>query len=322
VSVRAGVDLGGTKIQAVLVDDEHAILGQARRATPTTGGPQAVADEIAEGVREAASAAGVEVDAIEAIGIGSPGAVDASAGTVAHAPNLPGWEGVFALGPALTEALGAPAFLGNDVDVAVEAEHRLGAARPYSSFIGVWWGTGVGSGIILDGERWTGRGAAGEIGHMVVKLDGAHCPCGRRGCLEAYAGRGSMEAHARRLVERGEKTVLFKIMEHEGRTRLSSGVWEKALHRGDRMAEEIMDRAIAALGAGIASAVNLLDVEAIVIGGGLGTRLGEPYAERIAKAMAPHLFVSERPPAVHASELGDLSGALGAALVAGRTVPA
>jgi glucokinase len=250
-----------------------------------------------------------------AIGVGSPGVVDGQAGTVAQARNLSGWEGVFPLGPTLSKALGPPVFLGNDVDVAVEAELRLGAARPYSSFIGVWWGTGVGGAIILDGKPWLGRGAAGEIGHTVVKLNGARCPCGRRGCLEAYAGRAAMETHARRLVDRGEKTDLFEIMKKEGRTRLSSGVWERALEKHDKLAVALIDRAIAALGAGIASAINLLDVEAVVIGGGLGTRLGQPFADRIAQAMSPHLFVPERAPAVHAAALGDLGGAIGAALI-------
>jgi glucokinase len=317
-SVRGGVDLGGTKIQAVIVGPEHEVLGQTRRPTPVAGGPQAVADEIAAAVREASETAGLEPDALTAIGVGSPGAVDGRAGTVAQARNLPDWEGVFPLGPTLAKALGPPVSLGNDVDVAVDAEFRLGAARPYSSFIGVWWGTGVGGAIILDGKPWLGRGAAGEIGHTVVKLNGAHCPCGRRGCLEAYAGRGAMEAHARRLVARGEKTELFEIMEKEGRTRLSSGVWERALAKDDKLAVALIGRAIAALGAGIASAVNLLDVEAVVIGGGLGTRLGQPYADRIARAMDPHLFVRERAPAVHTAALGDLGGAIGAALLAER----
>jgi glucokinase len=318
---RAGVDLGGTKIQAVIVDRDHQVLGQARRPTPGRGGPPAVAGEIEAVVREASEAAGLEPGSLTAIGVGSPGAVDARAGTVAHALNLPGWEGVFPLGPTLAEALGPPVFLGNDVDMAVEAEFRLGAARPYSSFIGVWWGTGVGGAIILDGEPWRGRGAAGEIGHTVVKVNGARCPCGRRGCLEAYAGRAAMEAHARRLVARGEKTDLFEIMKKEGRTRLSSGVWERALEKHDKLATALIGRAIAALGAGIASAINLLDVEAVVIGGGLGTRLGQPYADRIAEAMRPHLFVPERAPAVHGAALGDLGGAVGAALSADRLPP-
>ena len=104
-------------------------------------------------------------------------------------------------------------------------------------------------------------------------------------------------------------------MEERGRTRLQSGVWARALKRKDPMAVELIDRAIAALGAGIASAVNLLDVEAVVIGGGLGTRLGEPYVKRIQNAMDPHLFVTERPPAVSVAALGDLGGAIGAALL-------
>ena len=148
-----------------------------------------------------------------------------------------------------------------------------------------------------------------------MKRDGAKCPCGREGCLEAYAGRAAMEAKARELVDEGHKTKLFEIMEKRGRTRLQSGVWARALEHGDHMAIHLVDRAIAALGAGIASAINLLDLEAVVIGGGLGTRLGEPYVRRIDEAMRPHLFVAERPPAVMPAALGDLGGAIGATLL-------
>jgi glucokinase len=315
MTVRGGVDLGGTKIEAVVVNHRHEILGHSRHATPVSGGPQAVADEIVSAMREAAAAAKVEPEALAGIGVGSPGAVDQKHGTVAHARNLPDWEGVFSLGPKLAEALGPPVYLDNDVHVAAAAEFALGAGKPYSSVLGVWWGTGIGGGIILDGELWLGRDAAGEIGHMVVKLNGARCPCGRRGCVEAYAGRGAMEARAQRLVEKGAKTDLFRIMAKHGHTRLSSGIWARALAKGDRMAVKLIDRAIGALGAGIASAVNLLDVEAVVIGGGLGSRLGQPYADRILEAMEPHLFVAERPPALHTSALGDLAGALGASLL-------
>ena len=120
--------------------------------------------------------------------------------------------------------------IGNDVDVATNAEFKLGAGKPYDSILGVFWGTGVGGGLILDGKRWIGRGAAGEIGHMVVKVGGARCPCGRRGCMEAYAGRGAMEAQARASAhDDGAKTKLFEIMEERGRDRLTSGIWERAL---------------------------------------------------------------------------------------------
>jgi glucokinase len=205
--------------------------------------------------------------------------------------------------------------IGNDVDVATTAEVRLGAAKPYSSVLGVFWGTGVGGGIVLNGKLWAGRGAAAEIGHMVVRRGGARCPCGRRGCMEAYAGRASMEIRARRLGAQGAQTSLFTIMEDRGRDRLTSGVWARALDQGDPLAEQLMDRAVKALGAGIASAVNLLDVEAVVIGGGLGVRLGEPYVNRIREAMMPHLFADDRPPAVLPAALGDAGGAIGAALL-------
>ena len=161
----------------------------------------------------------------------------------------------------------------------------------------MFWGTGVGGGLILNGKPWIGRGGAGEIGHMVVKLGGRRCTCGRLGCLEAYAGRASMEARARKLQDEGHKTDLFKLMEKHERTRLTSGIWARALEHGDRLAIELIAEAVEALGAGIASAINLLDVEAVVIGGGLGVRFGAPYAERIARAMQPHLFKDDTPPA-------------------------
>jgi glucokinase len=131
-----------------------------------------------------------------------------------------------------------------------------------------------------------------------------------------------MEIRARHLHERGHKTELFKIMEKRGRTRLQSGVWARALEQGDEMAIDLIDRAVEALGAGVGSAVNLLDVETVVIGGGLGTRLGDPYVERIREAMMPHLFADQRPPAVRLAALGDLGGAIGAALLVPRTAAA
>jgi glucokinase len=314
--MRGGIDLGGTKIEAIVVDAGNTVLGQSRRPTPTEGGPADVAAEMAEAMRAAAEAAKVETRALVGVGVGSPGSVDESAGTVTQARNLPGWDGTFELADELSKALETPVHIGNDVQVATRAELELGAGKPYSSLLGVFWGTGVGGGVVIDGKLWLGRGGAGEIGHMVIKRDGAHCPCGRRGCVEAYAGRGAMEAKARREHEDGAKTDLFKIMKHRGRTRLTSAVWAHALEQQDALATELIDRAVEALGAGIASAVNLLDVEAVIIGGGLGVRFGRPMADRILAAMHPHLFRDDRPPDVHVAELGDLGGAIGAALLA------
>ena len=316
-ALRGGIDLGGTKIQAVVLDAEQQILGQARHATPTLGGPRSILDEIALTLHEAAAAAGVETHALASVGMGSPGAVDGLAGTIERAGNLSGFDVAVPAASELAERLGTRVWIGNDVGVALDAEAQLGAGRGLASFVGLFWGTGIGGGVILNGRRCLDRGAAGEIGHMVVRRNGAQCPCGRRGCLEAYAGRRAMELRARELhEERGRKTKLFRLMEKKGLTRLTSGVWAKALERNDELAHELVERAVAALGAGLASAVNLLDVEGVVIGGGLGSRLGEPWALRIAEAMQPHLFVPERPPLVRVAALGDLAGAVGAGLLA------
>jgi glucokinase len=308
-----GIDLGGTKIQAVVVDEDSNVLGSARRPTPTSGGPLDVAAEMEQSLRDATSAAELELGELAGVGVGSPGTI--SDGTVANARNLPGWEEPFPLAETLRAALGADVRVANDVRVATLAEHRLGAGRLYRSLLGVFWGTGVGSGVILDGEVWSGRGAAGEIGHMVVEMGGARCTCGRRGCMEAYAGRAAMEKHVQSQVEKGRRTDLFKLMRQHERTRLTSGIWARALDNGDKLATQMIERAVGALGAGIASAVNLLDVEGVILGGGLGIRLGHPYAQRIAEAMQPHLFVDQRPPHVHVAALGDLGGAIGASLL-------
>jgi glucokinase len=310
-----GIDLGGTKIQTVVVDGRHQVRGQARRPTPRSGGPADIAAAMAEALREAADAAGTDTASLVGIGVGSPGLVDGDAGTVTSARNLMGWDGTFELAHVLADALGAPVRVGNDVQVATLGEFRLGAARKFDSVLGVFWGTGVGGGLIIAGRPWRGRGHGGEIGHMVVKRGGARCTCGRRGCMEAYAGRMAMELHARKLHDEGRKTDLFKIMKKHDRDRLTSGIWERALEADDKLAHELIDEAVEALGAGVASAVNLLDVEAVIIGGGIGVRLGKPYAERIAKAMQPHLFNDQRPPAVEVAALGDLGGAIGATLL-------
>lgn len=313
--LRGGIDLGGTKIEAIVVDSEQQVLGQARQPTPTEGGPLAVAEGMTQALQGAAKAAGVASSALAGVGVGSPGDVNERTGAVANARNLPDWSESFELGKVLSERFGTKVRVGNDVQVATQAEFSFGAGRPYRSVLGVFWGTGVGGGLILDGKPWLGRGGAGEIGHMVVKRGGAHCPCGRRGCMEAYAGRAAMEARARREVDKGAKTDLLKLMKHRGRTRLTSAIWARALEQHDRLATDLIDRAVQALGAGIASAVNLLDVEAVIIGGGLGVRFGQPMAERISAEMHPHLFNEERPPAVRVAGLGDLSGGIGAALL-------
>jgi glucokinase len=316
MAIYGGIDLGGTKIQTIAMrGEDHAVLGQARRLTPHEGGPPAVIDAIVACMSEAAAAAQLDVARLDGIGAGVPGEVDAAAGTLARAGNLPEWEQQVPLAAQLSERLGPSVKLGNDVSVAANAELLLGAGRGAKSLLGVFWGTGVGGGVALDGKLWHGRGDAGEIGHMVVKQGGARCGCGRRGCMEAYAGRRAMEAKAKRMVEKGHHTDLFEIMRERKREALSSGVWAHALKHEDKLAQRLIERAVKALGSGIASAVNLLDVEMVLLGGGLGSRFGEPMLERILASMRPHLFKDEQPPTMRLASLGDLGGAIGAALL-------
>ena len=312
--MKGGLDLGGTKIQAVVTDGADHVLGQARRETPRSGGPEAVVLQLAETLREALDDAGVEPMGISGVGVGAPGSIDVETGTVMQVANIDGWDAPYALGPALAEELGRPVSIGNDVSVAIEAERRFGAGRGYHSFLGVYWGTGVGGGIVVDGAMLVGRGSAGEIGHVCSKPGGRRCNCGLYGCVEAYAGRGALEAKARELATQ-RKTVLFEIMEKRGRERLTSGVWLRALQAGDKVAEELIARAVQALGVGIGVAVTLLDVQAVVIGGGLGERLGPEWLARIEQAARPHTFFRDAP-VYRFAELGDLGGAIGASLIA------
>ncbi len=312
-----GVDLGGTKIEAVVVDADGAVLGTMRQPTPAEGEPGDVVQAIHEALEGASRAAGLTPRELQGVGVGAPGAVDVHEGTLGHVSNVGrGWTTPYPVAGDLGARVGRPVVLGNDVQVAVAAEHRLGAGRPYRSLLGVWWGTGVGGGLVLDGLPWRGRGAAGEVGHVVVRPGGARCGCGRRGCMEAYAGRASMERRAHKAVREGEETVLFELMRKRGRSRLTSSIWARALAVEDPLAVWLVDRAVRMLGVGLASAINVLDVEAVVLGGGLGTRLGPEFASRIHEAMRPHIFVPERQPPVRVAELGELSGAIGAALLA------
>ncbi len=316
VALRGGIDLGGTKIQAAVIADGGEVVADARRATPNEGPPKRVAAEMAAAMTEAAEAAGIETDSLGGVGIGTPGEVEQASGDVSAVKNIAGWEAAFALGSALSDALGTRVRVGNDVDVATWAEYELGAGRPYRSLLGVFWGTGVGGGLVLDGKPWSGRGIAGEIGHMVVKLDGRRCPCGNKGCMEAYAGRAAMEAHARHEHEHGHRhTDLFKIAKKRGRDRLTSGIWARALEHGDELAEELIGEAVEAIGAAVASSINLVDFEAVVIGGGVGTRLGEPYVAKIRERVSRNLFAADDPPPILLAELGDFGGAIGASLL-------
>lgn len=313
--VTVGVDVGGTNIQVIVLAGDDERLGSAKMRTPVDGDRTNVLEVIDAAVNDAVGAAGLPLGEIEAIGVGTPGVV--MDGTVGGASNVPGWEERFSLQTGLEQRLDRPVRVVNDVTAAARGEHRLGAGRGVEQLLVVSVGTGVGAGLILNGEPYEGAfGGAGEFGHTVVHVGGAVCPCGRRGCVEAYAGRRAMEHAVDRAIAAGTETVVPSLVEKKGRQRMTSGVVRDALAMGDPLVADLVDAGIDALGAGIASAVNLLDVERVVIGGGLADKLGPPFLHRVEAAMRPSLFLIPSRVEVQPAELGDEGGALGAALVA------
>lgn len=304
-----GIDLGGTKIYGALLKGGE-MAAEAKAKTPVMGGPIAVVDAICAVVDDLGGVAGIDT-----VGIGAPGVVTPKTGIVQQAPNLPGWMEPFPLAESVSEALGGtPVWVDNDVNVGTLAEHRFGAAKDVDDVLGVFVGTGVGAGIVLGGRLWRGpRGAAGEIGHVIVRPGGRLCGCGGRGHLEAYAGRAALERRARSLDAKGHDTKLVELAKAK---RMTSSVFAKALSAGDAVAIDLIDEAVTALGTAVASAVTLIDVELVVVGGGLADRLGPSFVGRIEQAVRSQLVAGASPVRVVPAELGDRGGAMGAAQMA------
>ncbi|MBA3742862.1 ROK family protein [Sporichthya sp.] len=305
-----GVDVGGTNIEAGLVRPDHQVLGRRKAATPA-GGPDAVLDTIEMLV---GTLGGDPV----AVGVGVPGVVHG--GEVLTVPNLPGWIRPIDLATELTKRLDLPVALGNDANVGLLGEWVAGSAAGAENVLGVWLGTGVGGGLILGGQPFTGvHGAAGEIGHVLIRADGALCHCGRRGCVEAYAGRRAMEHTVGVMVGAGCVTSLHEIRDRYGKARLTSKVWARALAQDDPLAVEVFAAAVEAIGIGVANAVVLTDVDTVVVGGGLAEKLGQGLADRIATAAQPWLLARHARLRFIAAALGDDSGVVGAAALARRS---
>lgn len=306
----AGIDIGGTNIEGALVDDQHEVVDRAKRSTPTDG-PDTVVESVAEIIK------GLD-ERPSAVGVGIPGPV--SDGVVSRPPNLVNWPDEVDLAGLLRAALDLPVEVGNDVNVGALGEWVAGAGRGSRFMLGVWMGTGVGGGLVLDGRPYTGAfGGAGEFGHMVVHHGGAQCGCGRRGCIEAYAGRAAMERTAEQAVSGGRVTDLFTIRDDKGKERLTSAVWSKALKNDDELATGLVREAVEAVGVGVGSVINLLDLDRVVIGGGLAEKLGQDLADDIADAAAPWTLVPNDERTFVVAELGDDPGIIGAAEL-GRAV--
>src|SRR5258708_79083 len=276
------VDLGGTKILAAVFASDGRIVARATEKWGAKGrDPGPVIDRIAECVREAVAEAGVTNDGIQAIGIGAPGPISHETGIVSVAVNL-GWHDV-PLRSELEQRVGRPVVVENDVRLAVLAEHVAGAGKGADSLIGVWPGTGIGGGVIINGQIVTGfTNSAGEIGHMTIKAGGPLCACGARGHLEALASRTAIVRWMTKQVERGDSSVLTNLVGPD-LSRATSGDLAEALRQGDKLTTAAIERSAKYIAIGIASLANVLNPEVVVIGGGLADALGETFVEQITR---------------------------------------
>ncbi len=310
-----GIDLGGTKALAGVVTRDGSIRGQSKVSTRQRDDAKALLADVATAARTAVRAADLELSAVRAVGIGVPGPVDPDTGIVKTAPNL-GWRDV-PVRDLLQDSLGIPVVVDNDVRVATLAEHRLGAGKGRARVVTFFVGTGLGGGLVVDGQIYRGaHSAAGEIGHTFVSVGGPRCGAGHRGCLEAMASRTAMQRDLASAIEHGTKSLLTHLVAGNFAA-MKSGDLAEALERGDKLTRRIVRRAARYLGYGIASAVNLLDPDVVILGGGVVEALGEGITKRAIKTARPNIIAeaARNVPIVRAA-LGDDAGMLGAALLA------
>jgi len=308
-----GIDLGGTKIFTGLVNPAGELLSQDYRKTKAKRGVDSVVQRIIDSVAAVREHAG-ETE-IQAIGIGAPGPVEPVKGMVVGPPNLPGWQRV-PLRQMIETALDIPTYLENDANAAALAEHRFGAGRGAQHMLYVTVSTGIGGGLIINGQLYGGAtGSAAEVGHMIVLPEGPHCGCGNRGCLEAVASGTAIAREGRELVLRGIPTLIADLSNADAEL-VTAKVVADAAQQGDVEAREIISKAMSYLGVGIASLVNILGPELIVIGGSL-TKLGEILFDPVRRAVAKRAFpLLAQTVKIVPAELGDEVGVLGAAAVA------
>jgi glucokinase len=262
-----GVDVGGTKIQAALMEESGTILARERPDTPRTDNPEDVVAAIEEAMEAAVAEAGLDFDAVTAIGTAIPGVVDPDEGLIVVTPNM-SLDGV-PIGPRLKKRFKRPVAVGNDCDLGTLGEAWLGSARGSRTAVGILVGTGIGSGIVSGGRLWRGaREAAAEIGHIVMQIGGPECGCKNRGCFEALASRSAIERDLRQAIEAGRPSVLPEIVDGDLGV-IKSGALRRALECDDELVGEVMRRASEVVGYACLTVRHFLDPEVIVLGGGV-----------------------------------------------------
>jgi glucokinase len=310
-SIAIGVDLGGTKMRAALVNEHGRILRRLERPTLAEEGASFVMQRMLDLIRDIISDSPLQFREIKGIGVGSAGQIDPWSGTVLSAtPNLPGWGGM-PLAELVRGAFGLPVCVDNDANAAAWGEKQFGAGQGVAHLICITIGTGIGGGLIVDGQLYHGAtGVAGEIGHLTVNLDGPPCNCGSFGCLEAYAAAPAIVARAQKAVRAGAETALTQVNKLGD---ITVPLIAQAAAKGDPLASQIMQETGRYIGAGLAGLVNVLNPERIVIGGGVaqaGDSLLKPI-ERTVRARA--MPIAAEVLQVVQAQLGEDAGVIGAA---------
>jgi len=312
----AAIDLGGTKVLAAIVDEDHNIVATAKVKTDVGGGSENVVEQMAAGVLKAARKAGIDPADLVTVGACAPGPVDPTTGLVSVAVNL-GWTEPVELGKLLSKNLGGiPVLVDNDVNVGIYGEVVAGAAKGKKDVVGIFVGTGIGGGLVLDGKLRRGsRWGAGELGHSIILADGPVCGCGNRGCIESVASRTALERDVRLALESGRTSMIADLMaEKDGR--MTSGIIDQAVREGDALITELMGRSNRYLGLFTASIVNILDPEMIVFGGGVVEKLGDLMLDPIRTVAEANYLQKDGSVEIVAAQLSDHAAIIGATALA------
>ena len=306
-----GLDVGGTRIAAGLVERKGRIVREVKLATPKAAGPFAIVDAIVGAVAEITS--GVHPSEIAGVGIGLPAQIDFTRQSVEYCTNLP-LAGIDMRGLVMSR-LKYPVTLDNDGHTAALGESRFGAAKGLKDFVIVTLGTGVGGGVFIGGKLHRGsRGFGGEIGHMVIDVDGPECPCGGHGHLESYAARPAIIRDARIASEAYHGSSISRLVGGNAEE-ITAEIVIKAANAGDEAAVEIMSRVGDMLGEALVGLVNVLNPQAVIVGGGIGESC--PLVSKRASArLAAEALAGRRDVRVLIAELGNDAGVAGAAALA------
>lgn len=313
-----GIDLGGTKILIAIVNRENGeVLNSVKKKTKKDKGPKNIIRKMVEGIEELFAEKNITQDEISSIGVGAAGQIDRKNGILLGAPNLDCYD--LNIKEHLTSHFDIPVFVGNDVEIATLGELKFGAAKGYEDFVCIFVGTGIGSSIVKKGEIIRGAtGTAGEIGHMIVDLNGRPCACGAHGCLEAYASRSAIEKRIEGALKKGSYSVILDYLE-TGKS-ITSSMIQKSIERDDELVIQWVNEASEYLSGGIASVINFINPQLIVLGGGLIEAVDYFYQKTIKRAKAKSLPVPASKIEFKKAALGDFSGVIGAAFLEDRKI--